>query len=100
MTSTALDDHVLVLFEYDVAALVKVEHGDGGERGGGAAGLGHLARVHEVHQGLDDGVVGGVHVGAKGEGALPVAVLGLVALGGDDPVLDGDEECIRFDCIQ
>ena len=87
MASTALDDHVLVLLEDDVAALVEVQNGDGRERGGRAAGLGDVAGAHEVHEGLHDGVVGGVHVGAQGEGALAGAVVGLVAFGGDDPVL-------------
>ena len=40
-----------------------------------------------MDQGLDNRVVGGVHVGVEGEGALTVAVVGGVAVGGDDPVL-------------
>lgn len=38
-------------------------------------------------QGLQDGVVGGVHAGVQWEGALPITVIGGVALGGDDPIL-------------
>ena len=40
-----------------------------------------------MDQGLDNRVVGGVHVGVEGEGALAVAVVGGVAVRGDDPVL-------------
>ena len=40
-----------------------------------------------MDQGLDYGVVGGVHVGVEGEGALPVAIVGGVAVRSDDPVL-------------
>jgi hypothetical protein len=40
-----------------------------------------------VDEGLDDGVVGGVHVRVQGEGALAVAVEGGVPIRGDDPVL-------------
>ena len=44
-------------------------------------------RLHKVHERLDDGVVGGVHVGVEGEGALAVAVERLVVVGRDDPLL-------------
>ena len=40
-----------------------------------------------MHQRLDDGVVGGIHVAVQGEGALALAVEGLVLGRGDDPVL-------------
>jgi hypothetical protein len=87
VAAAALDDHVLVLFEYDVALVEEVEDGDGRELGRGAAGLGHLARVHQVHQGLDDRVVGRVHVGVEREVALAAAVISVVAVGRDYPVL-------------
>ena len=32
-------------------------------------------------------MIGGVHVGVQGEGALPVAIVGGVAVRSDDPVL-------------
>ena len=82
-----LDDHVAVALEDDVGVVVEVEDGDGGELGGGTAGFGDHVGVEEVDQGLYDGVVGGVHVGPQGEGALPCAVEGGVAVRGDDPVL-------------
>ena len=88
MTSASLDDHVEVLLEDDVVRLVEVEDGDGAELDGRAAGLGELVALHEMHEGLHDGVVGGVHVRAEGEGALPGAVERLVVVGGDDPVLN------------
>lgn len=88
MAAAALHHHVLILLQDHVGALVEVEHWDAAQLGGGAAGLGYApVGVHEVDQGLDDGVVGGVHVGVEGEGALSVAVEGGVPVRGDDPVL-------------
>lgn len=55
--------------------------------GGGAAWLRYVLGVHQVHQRLHNGVVGGIHVGIKGEGALSIAVVGRVAVRSDDPVL-------------
>lgn len=46
--------HVAVLFEDDVGAVVEVEHRDGMELRGGAAGLGNRVRVDEVN--LEGGV--------------------------------------------
>ena len=43
-------------------------------------------------QGLQDGVVGGVHARVQREGALPLTVIGRVALGSNDPILGGKEE--------
>lgn len=40
-----------------------------------------------THQRLHDGMVGGVHVRVEWEGALPLAVVGGIAFGRDDPVL-------------
>ncbi len=40
-----------------------------------------------AYQCLYDGVVGGVHVGIKGEGALSITVVGCVAFRSNDPVL-------------
>lgn len=111
MAAAGSDHHVAVLLEDDVGAVVEIEHGDGVELRGGAAGLGNRVRVDEVnlggwafgrqtaegdptrapltvtHQGLHDGVVGGVHVGVQREGALALAVVRRVALRSDDPVL-------------
>lgn len=67
--------------------MVKVEHGDGGQLSGGAARLGDQVGVKEMDEGLNDGVIGGVHVRSQGKGALPVAVEGGVAVWGDDPIL-------------
>lgn len=110
MATARPHDHVTVFLEDDVGAVVKVEHGDGIELGGRAAGLGHKVGVHQVHlgrgersadgplppcspgpaythQGLHNGMVGGVHVRIERESALPVAVVGRVTLGCDDPIL-------------
>ena len=92
MTPTSLDDHVGVLFQDDVVGLVKVEDGDVAEGRGGAAGLGEVVVLHEMHEGLDDGVVGGVHVRAEREGALAGAEEGLVVVGRYDPVLEKTKE--------
>lgn len=45
-----------------------------------------------THEGLHDGVVGGVHVGVQREGALALAVVRRVALRSDDPVLRAEME--------
>jgi len=87
VTPTALHHHVLILLQNHVGALVKVEDGDAAELGGSAARLRHVEGRHQVDEGLDDGVVGGVHVRVQGEGALAVAVEGGVPVRGDDPVL-------------
>lgn len=39
------------------------------------------------YQGLHNGVVGGVHVGIEGEGALSITVVGCIAFRSNDPVL-------------
>lgn len=57
------------------------------ELGWGTAWLWYVLWVHQVHQGLYNGVVGGVHVGIKGEGALSITVVGCVAFRSNDPVL-------------
>lgn len=44
------------------------------------------------YQCLHNGVVGGVHVGIKGEGALSITVVGCVAFRSNDPVLRGTRD--------
>lgn len=87
MAATGAYHHVLVLLQDDVGVVVKEEHGYGVEFGGGAARLWYILRVHEVHQRLYDGMVGGIHVSIQGEGTLSIAVVGSVAFRGDNPVL-------------
>lgn len=79
--------HVLIVPQHHVVAVIVVEDGDGGEPDGDTAGLGGPLGVQRVHHGLEDGVVGAVELGGQREGALTQAVVGQVALGGDDPVL-------------
>lgn len=62
VAAAGFDHHVLVALEDDVRVVVEVEYHDGREARGGAAGLGRLRGVHQVHQGLDDGMVGRVAV--------------------------------------
>ena len=82
-----LHHHVLVLLVDHVVPWVDVEDADGAELGGGAAAGRHVAGVHGIHQSLDDGVVGGLQVGAQGEVTHALAVIRLVVQRGDDPVV-------------
>lgn len=87
MAAAGPDHHVAVLFENDVGAVVKVEHGDGVELRGRTARLGHRVWVDKMDQRLHNGVVCGVHVGVQREGALSLTVVRSVALRSNDPVL-------------
>lgn len=49
MAAAGPDNHVAVLFEDDIGAVVKVEDGDAVELRGSAAGLGHRLWVDEVN---------------------------------------------------
>lgn len=49
MAAAGSDHHVAVLLEDDVGAVVEVEHGDGVELRGGAAGFGNRVGVDEVN---------------------------------------------------
>lgn len=49
MTTAGSDNHVAVLLEDDIGAVVKVKHRDAVELRWGAAGLGHRLRVDKVH---------------------------------------------------
>lgn len=48
VAATGTHDHVAVLFEDDVGAVVEIEDRDGIQLGRGAAWLGHRLRVDEV----------------------------------------------------
>lgn len=85
--ATLIHHHVLVVPQHNVIVVVVVEHGDGREADGDAAGLRRPLWVQGVDQGLQDGVVGTVQALAEWERALAVAIVGHVALRGDDPVL-------------
>ena len=87
MASAGLNHHVLVLFENHVGAFIKVQNRYPTELGGGAARLGHVEGGHEVDEGLDDGVVGGVQVVCQREGALSVAVVCVIVGRSHDPVV-------------
>lgn len=86
VAATGSDHHVAVLAQDDVVAAVIVEHRGGTQLGRGAARLGDHVWLHQVHQGLQDGMVGGIHAGVQWKGALPLTVVSRVALRGDDPV--------------
>ena len=45
-----------------------------------------------AHQGLHDGMVGGVHVRVEREGAFSITVVGSVTLGCNDPVLHSKQK--------
>lgn len=76
MAATGLDYHVAVLPQDDIVAAVIVEHRGGTQFGGCTACLGDYIWLHQVHQGLQDGVVGGIHAGVQREGALSLTVVG------------------------
>lgn len=59
VTAAGPDNHVAVLFEDDVGAVVEVEDGDAVELRGSAAGLGHRLRVDEVNLSEEGEVVSG-----------------------------------------
>ena len=87
MATTSLYNHILILLKNHIWTLVKIKNRYSTQFRRGTIGLRHPAKgVHQVNKGLYDGVVGGVHVGVEGEGALAVAVEGGVSLRGDDPV--------------
>lgn len=86
MAATGLDHHVTVFTQDDIVAAVIVQHRGGTQFGGCTACLGDNIWLHQVHQRLQDGMVGGVHTGVQWESTLPLTVIGRVALGGDDPV--------------
>lgn len=87
MTAAALDNHIFVLLENHIAIVQEVQHGDGRKLGGCTAGLGHLARAHQVHQCLDYGVIGRVHMSVEWEIAFSAAVVCVVSVRRDDPIL-------------
>lgn len=87
MATAALDDHVFVLLEYNVALVEEIQHGDRREFGRGAARFWHLTRAHQVHQRLDDRVVGRVHVSVQREIAFAAAIICVVPVRCYDPVL-------------
>lgn len=89
MTATALDNHVLVLLEDDVGLVVEIEYRNRSQLCRCAAGLWYLTRIHQVHQGLYDGVIRGVHVRVQRKVAFPAAVVGVETLGSNYPVLPG-----------
>ena len=87
MATARLHDHVRVLFEDHVVAVVEVENRNGRELGRRAAWLGYHCRIHEMHQRLHDGVVGSVHLRAEGKRTFTETEERRVSLRRDDPVL-------------
>lgn len=63
MATATLDDHVFVFFKYDVALIEEIEHRDRRQFGGSATGFWHFSRTHEMHQCLNNCMIGCVHVG-------------------------------------
>lgn len=85
-TPTSLYYHLLIIFQYHLVILIQVQHGDGTQFGGNTTGFGDTG-VDRVDQGLHNGMVGGVEVVSQWKGAVPVAVEGLVAWWGHNPVV-------------
>ena len=89
LTSTTLDHHILILLQNDIECVVDVDDGDVWQSVWRATRTRNLKGVHGVQHGLNQGVVGGRWGRLQGERAFAKAVKGLVAFGGDDPVLEG-----------
>lgn len=85
--SASLDDHVVIVFEDDFVVLVDVEHRDGRELSGYAAGAWHGARIDRMNQRLDDGVIRRVEMVWQRKWAVAVAVVSVVAGRRHDPVI-------------
>lgn len=88
MATAALNDHVFVLLQYNVAFVEEIQHGDRRELGGRAARLWYLTRADQVHQRLDDRVIGRVHMSVQREIAFAAAVICVVPVRCYDPVLE------------
>lgn len=87
MATARFYHHVRVLFQNHVVAVVEVENRNGRELGGRAAWLGYNCRVHEMDQGLNDGVIRSVHLRTEGKRAFSETEERRVSLRRDDPVL-------------
>lgn len=116
MASTSSHNHIPVFFQDDVGVIIKVKNRDGIQLSWCTTWFGDILRIHKVnlfpnrngrgpvrsdlvwawshlepsqstHQGLYDGVVGGIHVCIEWEGTLSVTVVGSIAFGCNDPVL-------------
>ena len=83
---TSLHYHLLIIFQNHLVILIQVQHGDGAQFGGNTTGFGD-AGVDRVDEGLHNGMDGGVEVVGQRKGAVPVAVEGLVAWWGHNPVV-------------
>jgi hypothetical protein len=90
MAAARFDDHVAVLFEDNIGIVVEIKDGDGRQLDGSTARLGHSIRIHQVDQGLNDGVIGSIHVSVQRKRAFSVAVKSRVAIRRDNPVLENE----------
>ena len=87
MAPATLDNHILVLLKNNIALVEEVEYGNRRQLRRRAAWFRHLARIHQVHEGLHDRVVRRVHMSVEGEIALAATIVSVVAVGRDDPVV-------------
>lgn len=87
MATARFHNHVRVLFEDHVVAVVEVENRNGRELGGRTAWLWYHWGIHKMHQRLHNGVVSSVHMRAEGKWAFSKAEERRVSLRRDDPVL-------------
>ena len=88
MATAALDDHVFVLLQYNIAFVEEIQHGDRRELGGCAARLWYLTRADQMHQRLDDRVIRRVHVSVQRKIAFTAAIICVVSVRRYDPVLE------------
>lgn len=85
--SAAIHLHVLVVFEHHFGVLVHEEHANGIQCCRNATSPWHEVRVHTVHKGLYNGMVGGVQVVCDGKWTFTVAVKCMVSRRCNDPII-------------
>ena len=73
----AFDDHIFIIFEHNLSVLVLIQHRNGREVGGNAAGLGDGVGVHAIDQGLHNGVIGAIQMIWEGKSTFPNAATAL-----------------------
>jgi len=90
VTAAALDDHILVFLENNIALVQEVQHGYRGQLGGRTTRFRYFSRTHQMHQGLDYRVIGRVHVSIQREIAFSAAVIRVISIRRNDPVLKNE----------
>lgn len=87
MASAAFHNHVLVFFKIHICLVDVVQHRDWDQFCWSAARFGHLGRMIQVYQRLDDRMVGGVHVCIEREVTFATAVVRSIAFRCNNPFM-------------